>query len=171
MPILLANATLTEAHAPPRPGHHVLIEGDRIAAISDAPIAAPPGTPVIDVGGRRLLPGLIDAHVHIVAALADLAANAVQPSSLAALRAGRLTTAMLDRGFTTVRDVGGADAVFGNRRNGDAGPRCRRRRVESRVEPRGGFGEIARRRQVEIAPHSPEPDVVLALRRAGGIQP
>ena len=112
MPILLANATLTEAHAAPRPGHYVLIEGDRIAAISATPIAPPPGTTVIDVAGRHLLPGLIDAHVHIVASLVDLAANAAQPSSLAALRAGRLTAAMLDRGFTTVRDVGGADIGF-----------------------------------------------------------
>lgn len=112
MPILLANATLTEAHAAPRPGHHVLVEDDRIAAISATPIAPPPGTTVIDVAGRHLLPGLIDAHVHIVASLVDLAANAAQPSSLAALRAGRLTAAMLDRGFTTVRDVGGADIGF-----------------------------------------------------------
>ena len=112
MPILLQNATLTEAHGVPRPGHHVLIEDDRIAAISDSPIAAPPDATVIDLAGRHLLPGLVDAHVHVVASLADLAANAAQPSSLAALRAGRLITAMLDRGFTTVRDVGGADAGF-----------------------------------------------------------
>lgn len=112
MPILLQNATLTEAHGVPRPGHHLLIEGDRIAAISDTPLAPPPGARVIDLGGRHLLPGLIDAHVHIVASLADLAANAAQPSSLAALRAGRMAGAMLDRGFTTVRDMGGADVGF-----------------------------------------------------------
>ena len=112
MPLLLANATLVEAYTAPRPGHHVLIRGERIVAISPTPIAPPPDTTVIDLAGRRLMPGLIDAHVHIVASLVDLAANAAQPSSLAALRAGRLTTAMLDRGFTTVRDVGGADAGF-----------------------------------------------------------
>ncbi len=56
------------------------------------------------------MPGLIDAHVHVVAAMADLAANAAQPNSLAALRAGHIMRAMLMRGFTTVRDVGGADA-------------------------------------------------------------
>lgn len=55
------------------------------------------------------MPGLIDAHVHVVAAMADLGANAQQPSSLAALRAGQIMTAMLGRGFTSVRDVGGAN--------------------------------------------------------------
>ncbi len=42
--------------------------------------------------------------------MADLAANAAQPSSLAAVRSSHIMRAMLMRGFTTVRDVGGADA-------------------------------------------------------------
>ena len=92
----------------PRRGVEVLIEGTKIREVSDRPIASA-GADRIDLGGRVLMPGLIDAHVHVVAAMADLAANAQQPSSLAALRAGRIMTAMLGRGFTTVRDVGGAD--------------------------------------------------------------
>jgi imidazolonepropionase-like amidohydrolase len=41
--------------------------------------------------------------------MADLAANAAQFDSIAAIRAGHIMHAMLMRGFTTVRDVGGAD--------------------------------------------------------------
>jgi imidazolonepropionase-like amidohydrolase len=55
------------------------------------------------------MPGLIDAHVHVTASEVNVAASAMLPSSLASLRAARRMTAMLLRGFTTVRDLGGAD--------------------------------------------------------------
>jgi len=42
----------------------VLIRGERIAAV-EAGLTAPPGTLLIDVGGYVVLPGLIDAHVHL----------------------------------------------------------------------------------------------------------
>ena len=93
----------------PRDGMEVLVEGGTIREVSDRPITSQSAERV-RLDGRVLMPGLIDAHVHVVAAMADLAANAAQPSSLAALRAGQIMHAMLMRGFTTVRDVGGADA-------------------------------------------------------------
>ena len=64
-------------------------------------------TKVVDGGGRTLLPGLIDAHVHVVAAMANLAENGLQPSSLAAFRTAEVMHGMLMRGFTTIRDMGG----------------------------------------------------------------
>ena len=91
-----------------RDGMHVLVDGTTIREVSTQPIRSAAATRV-DLGGRVLMPGLIDAHVHVVAAMADLAANTMQPSSLATLRAARIMHAMLMRGFTTVRDVGGAD--------------------------------------------------------------
>jgi len=99
---------LDPRHEGVRDGVEVLVEGGTIREVSDRPIRGADAARV-DLGGRVLMPGLIDAHVHVVAAMADLAANAAQQSSLAALRAGRIMTAMLMRGFTTVRDVGGAD--------------------------------------------------------------
>jgi imidazolonepropionase-like amidohydrolase len=99
---------LDPRHEGPRGGVEVLIDGGTIREVSDRPIYSD-GAERIDLGGRVLMPGLIDAHVHVVASMADLGANAQQPSSLAALRAGQIMTAMLGRGFTTVRDVGGAD--------------------------------------------------------------
>ena len=107
--ILFTNARLLDPrHDGPRPGMAVLVADGLIRDISDRPIDSPAATR-IDLAGRVLMPGLIDAHVHVVAAMADLGANAAQPSSLAALRAARIMEAMLMRGFTTVRDVGGAD--------------------------------------------------------------
>ncbi len=89
-------------------GFEVLIENDRIKEVSDKPIAARSATRV-ELAGKTLMPGLIDCHVHVVAALVDLAANAMAPSSLATLRAARILRTLLGRGFTTVRDAGGAD--------------------------------------------------------------
>ena len=92
----------------PQEGVDVLVEGTTIREVSDRGIRSS-GAERIDLAGRVLMPGLIDAHVHVVAAMADLAANAAQPNSLAAFRSGQIMHAMLMRGFTTVRDVGGAD--------------------------------------------------------------
>ena len=89
-------------------GVDVLVEGDRIKEVSDRPITAA-NAERIDLAGKILMPGLIDCHVHVVASLVDLSANAMAPSSLAALRAGRILRELLLRGFTTVRDAGGAD--------------------------------------------------------------
>ncbi len=63
---------------------------------------------VIDLRGKTLMPGLIDCHVHVVASMMDLTANAQLPDAMAILRSLPLMKGMLDRGFTTVRDVGGA---------------------------------------------------------------
>jgi imidazolonepropionase-like amidohydrolase len=64
---------------------------------------------VIDIAGQTLMPGLIDCHVHVTAVVASLAANAKLPDSLVAARSIVVMRNMLHRGFTTVRDVGGAD--------------------------------------------------------------
>lgn len=90
-------------------GMHVLVADGRIAEVSETAIAAT-AEMVIDGTGRTLMPGLIDAHVHIAAATPDLGAlERLSPTYVTHWAAGALS-AMLDRGFTTVRDVGGGDA-------------------------------------------------------------
>jgi len=89
-------------------GIEVLIEDDRVREVSDKPIASA-SAQRIDLRGRTLMPGLIDMHVHVVSAVVNGLANAMTPSSLVALRTARTMKAMLMRGFTTVRDLGGAD--------------------------------------------------------------
>lgn len=86
----------------------VVVEDDRIAAVTQESLAVDDAA-VIDAGGRALLPGLIDAHVHVVAASHDLVGLALQPPSLVGAEAGRIMRGMLHRGFTTVRDAAGAD--------------------------------------------------------------
>ncbi len=79
-------------------------DGKIVAAVSDQP-----GGEVIDLGGATLMPGFIDCHFHVVAWSLDLWANTIAPDSLAALRAARVMEGLLADGFTTVRDLGGAD--------------------------------------------------------------
>lgn len=107
--LLLYNARLVDGSAPTaRDNISVLIEHGRITQVSDEAIDAPDATR-LDLGGRTLMPGLIDCHVHVIATTADLGANALLPDSLITARSSRIMRDMLMRGFTTVRDVGGAD--------------------------------------------------------------
>jgi imidazolonepropionase-like amidohydrolase len=106
--ILLKNAAIVDGAADKSVmGMNVLIEGDRFREVSDKPIKS--SAQVIDLKGKTLMPGLIDCHVHVIASVVNLAQNALLPSSLIAARASGIMHAMLMRGFTTVRDVGGAD--------------------------------------------------------------
>jgi imidazolonepropionase-like amidohydrolase len=106
--LLLRNASVVDGSAAePRPGVEVLIEGDRFREVSDKPIKT--SARAIDLAGKTLMPGLIDCHVHVVATMVNLAQNALLPDSLVAARAAAIMRGMLMRGFTTVRDVGGAD--------------------------------------------------------------
>lgn len=72
-------------------------------------LTAPDTVQSLDLAGAHVLPGLIDCHVHVIAATAALAELRRWPQSLVALHAARSMAQMLHRGFTTVRDTGGAD--------------------------------------------------------------
>jgi imidazolonepropionase-like amidohydrolase len=56
-----------------------------------------------------LMPGLCDAHVHVIASTADFAALERLSPTYVAAQASQILRGMLMRGFTTVRDAGGAD--------------------------------------------------------------
>ena len=64
---------------------------------------------MIDCGGRTLMPGLIDSHVHVMLSEVNIRFLEAVPLTLMTARAARLMLGMLNRGFTTVRDTGGAD--------------------------------------------------------------
>jgi imidazolonepropionase-like amidohydrolase len=107
--LLLENACLLDVEAGAiREGSSVLVDGERIAEVSDRPIVAR-DVQRVDLAGRTLMPGLIDAHVHCAITTMNLAAMTSRPVTLVAHEAGRILGGMLRRGFTTVRDAGGAD--------------------------------------------------------------
>ena len=91
-----------------RGGHELVVEGDTIREVSAKPIKLATAS-VIDCGGRTLMPGLIDSHVHVVLSEVVIRNMENVPLTLMTARAARLMHKMLDRGFTSVRDTGGAD--------------------------------------------------------------
>src|SRR6202047_4364370 len=107
--IIFANcAVLDGTRKERREDHHVLVEGDRVREVSDRPIMST-AAETIDLHGRPLMPGLIDAHVHVLAVDAALARLSDRPVTLLTLQAAKVLEGMLQRGFTTIRDAGGGD--------------------------------------------------------------
>lgn len=88
----------------------VVVAGDRIVAVQPAfPESVPEDATVIDVSGRTLMPGLCDAHVHVIAWTANISQQTRHSPAYTTARAGEILEGMLMRGFTTVRDCSGAD--------------------------------------------------------------
>ncbi|AOO79512.1 metal-dependent hydrolase family protein [Bosea vaviloviae] len=101
-------ALLEPDHGELRRGYELLVDGETIRELQDKPIKAA-NADVIDCGGRTLMPGLIDSHVHVFLSEVYIRAMESMPLTLMTARAVRLMKGMIDRGFTTVRDTGGAD--------------------------------------------------------------
>ena len=97
---------------------HVLVRGELIEKISPDAIHAE-GAAIIEGGNRTLMPGLIDAHVHldINKDIQDIVLHADR--SDLAIRSTVVARDLLMDGWTSVRDVGGSP--FGLRRAVDAG--------------------------------------------------
>ena len=106
--LVLSNGLLFDGRsAELKANSYVVMDGERITEVGQGD--APKGDKVIDLDGRVVMPGLIDAHVHLIATTADLGSIGDDPASLTTMRASKIAEAMLRRGFTTVRDAGGAD--------------------------------------------------------------
>ena len=100
---------------------NVLVVGKLIKTVSTAPIAVDPDVKLTTVhgGGRTLMPGLIDAHTHLMFASLSQVAVLTADAGFINIAASRAATDMLMRGYTSVRDLGGP--VFGLKRGIDAG--------------------------------------------------
>jgi imidazolonepropionase-like amidohydrolase len=92
-------------------GHDLLVESGRVKEVSERPIRSASAR-VVDLRGKTLMPGLIDLHVHVIAVELNLARQMHMPNVLVTLRSVPILRGMLRRGFTTVRDAGGAGFAF-----------------------------------------------------------
>ena len=113
---VLTGATLIDGTgAAPVPDAAVMIDGDRITAAGPRlAVSAPASAEILDVRGRTIIPGLIDAHDHLASHGYALATRwgLDEPASTAHLRTARVLAETLAMGYTTVRDGGGLDAGF-----------------------------------------------------------
>lgn len=100
----------------------VAVDDNRIAWVGGD--GSPEADRVIDVGGRTLMPGLIDAHAHVTGLSLSPRNLSADPNEIITAAADYLRSALLD-GFTTVREAGGADHRIARRlENGEfVGPR------------------------------------------------
>lgn len=103
------------------PPSNVLVVDNLIKTISQAPIAAPPDVAMarIQGGGRTLMPGLIDAHTHLMFETLPKTSLLTADIEFVTVAAVRGAGDVLMRGFTSVRDLGGP--VFGLKRGIDSG--------------------------------------------------
>ncbi|WP_017591422.1 metal-dependent hydrolase family protein [Nocardiopsis potens] len=114
---LYRNATLIDGTGAAPVADAVVAVADGVIGYAGPAAGAPepaPGDTVEDLGGRTLLPGFIDAHVHF--GIGDsrqiLFNNAEIPRSLHAFETADRMRRTLEAGVTTARDLGGTDAGF-----------------------------------------------------------
>jgi len=108
--VIRAGRVVTDAALAPRGASSIVVTDGRIVSIGAADMAAPAGARVIDLSGKTVMPGLIDAHVHLTQDsglpwYATLRPKYSEPYAAATGLKNALITARA--GFTTVRDAGG----------------------------------------------------------------
>ncbi len=115
--VRIFNGTSDRLSAP----SNVLVVGNTIKAISTAALAVPKDHAAVRIagGGRTLMPGLIDAHTHVMFATLPQAQVLTGDIGFVNVAAVKAANDMLMRGFTSIRDLGGP--VFGLKRGIDAG--------------------------------------------------
>lgn len=127
--ILIVNAKIFDGTDKLVVGKDVLIEGNKIVEIAEGiMITQDSNSVIIDAGGRVLTPGFIDMHYHLSLCsvnLSDLAGSYAPDLDFIGIQAGLEAERTLSRGFTSIRDVGGASwgAKVASDRGDIAGPR------------------------------------------------
>jgi imidazolonepropionase-like amidohydrolase len=114
--LTIRNARIFNGESPHLLEGSITVRAGRIAALGNEESGEPgagAGT-VLDVGGRTVIPGLIDAHFHAYALSLTAMHNETGPLSYSALAGARRLEAALRRGFTSVRDVAGGDIGLAN---------------------------------------------------------
>jgi len=108
-PIIFTNATVLDVKAGENiADRNVLVRDGKITEISGTAIKCS-SAEIIDLKGKTLMPGLCDAHVHVTAFTADFPLLGASSPYFVSAQAAKIMGSMLARGFTTVRDAGGAD--------------------------------------------------------------
>ncbi|UCF92127.1 MAG: amidohydrolase family protein [Desulfobacterales bacterium] len=114
-PFVLKNVVIIDGTgAAPIGSGSVVVEGDRIKEVlPGAPGRIPAQAAVLDGRGQTLLPGLIDAHVHVASSEANpMEQQRRNYPSIQVINTVKVLEETLMQGFTSVRDCGGADPGF-----------------------------------------------------------
>jgi imidazolonepropionase-like amidohydrolase len=112
-PVVFQNALMIDCTgAPPQPVPSLIVAEGVIQEIGGPAAKLPKGAQVIDLKGRCLMPGLIDAHIHAGNVELRTPLTAQLPPAVYVLKACRNLETDLELGYTTVRDAAGLDPSF-----------------------------------------------------------
>jgi len=109
-----AGTLLDRPGRPPRRNATIVVRDGRIESVEDGFVPVPAGARLIDLSDRFVLPGLIDAHVHLTTDRAGVEGQLAEMTESVPLRAYEAAwnaRKTLDAGFTTVRNLGSDDGV------------------------------------------------------------
>ena len=119
--VLRAGVLIDGVSSSAKPNQVIVLRGNRIESVGDAgALKIPDGARVIDLSAATVMPGLIDAHTHVLLHGEDAAAGGYDVQLLRepiAYRVARATVAVrlaLEQGFTTIRDVETEGAGYGD---------------------------------------------------------
>jgi imidazolonepropionase-like amidohydrolase len=130
-------------------GIEILIEGERVKEVADRPIKSA-GATRIDLSGRTLMPGLIDAHLHVFLNEVNIGSLDAVPLTLLGINGAIALKHSLMRGFTSVRDTAGGD--FGIKAASERGLIDAPRLFISgqALSQTGGHGDFRKRTQLSL---------------------
>ncbi len=112
-PVVFQNALVIDGTgAPPRPVPNLVVAEAAIRELGGPAVKPPQGAQVINLNGRCLMPGLIDAHIHAGNVELRTPLTAQLPPAVYVLRTCRNLETDLALGYTTVRDAAGLDPSF-----------------------------------------------------------
>jgi imidazolonepropionase-like amidohydrolase len=106
--LVIRNASVLDVNAGTYSVADVVSSDGKISSVGPEAEALA-GADEVDGTGKFVIPGLIDCHVHVVASSADFRSLTYTPASYVYAQTARIMGEMLRRGFTTVRDLSGAD--------------------------------------------------------------
>lgn len=133
--VIHAGTLIDGVSTSPREGVSIQIKDDRIIAVTPG-FVTPAGADVIDLADSTVMPGFIDAHVHIAAKLpsrTNMIEGWLTHSDIdRAFDGAKFARAMLQQGFTAARDVGGGE-IYGDDEHRSERRGCRHPRRAAHV--------------------------------------
>lgn len=105
--VIHAGRVITDIAKPAIAPATIFVEGDKIARVAPGTLPAPAGAKVVELGDKTVMPGLIDAHVHLIGdSHAPFWRGAVDTDDYLTLLGAHNARVTVRAGFTTVRDLG-----------------------------------------------------------------
>ena len=142
----------------------IVVDSGRIVEVRDGHAAPPAGATTVDLGGKTVLPGLIDSHVHLTSdrgGEANLLSWVREEPAMHALEAQMNGMKTLRAGFTTVRNLGDDEGITlalreAIKRGWVQGPRILD--AASSISTTGGHMDGRGSLNDELVAHLPDPE-------------